>query len=39
MKKNNIKKYETSKKLHQLIEDCEKYLINFDSNIKDHSIL
>ena len=39
MKKNNIKKYETPQKLHQLIEDCEKYLINFDSNIKDHSIL
>ena len=39
MKKNNIKKYETPKKLHQLIEDCEEYLINFDSNIKEHSIL
>ena len=31
MKNNNIKNYEIQKKLHQLIEDCEKYLMNFDS--------
>ncbi len=32
MKNNNIKNYEIQQKLHQLIEDCEKYLMNFDSN-------
>jgi len=32
MKNNNIKNYEIQKNLHQLIEDCEEYLMNFDSN-------
>ena len=31
MKNNNIKNHEIPKNLHLLIEDCEKYLINFDS--------
>ncbi len=39
MKNNNIKKNETPIKLRQLIDDCEKYLINFNSNNKEHSIL
>ena len=39
MKNNNIKKNETPIKLRQLIDDCENYLINFNSNNKEHSIL